>query len=227
MSEILKPYQQDFAKNIYSSGAFQIKPEGDGFTLKIHQANPEAPKSPYYINLRKDAVGDEAFERLVQSLAMAIQVDCLDIHYSDSPIRPDRVVGIPKAGTPIAKAYQEITGLPMLVMDKEESDSRRKISSVIHGDFKPGMKILGVDDLITGADTKFEFKEGVEANELVLAHMAVGLDREQGGIGKLREAGVSVSAALTVTQLLDYGRSSNRLSETDYDRLRTYIDSQS
>lgn len=135
----------------------------------------------------------------------------------------DSVIGIPKAGEPIAEVYSEISRIPMLTMEKQESDEGRHLTAIIHGEFMPGQRVLGIDDLITAADTKLEFKEGVEANKLVLAHIAVGLDREQGGMQRVREAGINISASLTVSKLLDYYLDGGRLEEQIYQRIKTYI----
>ena len=208
---------KSLADALWDSGAFKT----GAFKLKLHETNPNAPLSPYYISMRENDVKPGTFPMLCKNIATAIHQDALD-----ALTHADFVVGIPKAGNPIAEALSRINGLPVLTMEKVETPEGRYISSVIHGDFKLGQRVLGIDDLITAADTKFEFKKGLEDNGLVLVHMGVALDREQGGVKKLREAGVSVSASLKVSQLLDYYLDTRRLDPSTYQGIIDYIASQ-
>lgn len=210
----LSPAKRAFRNTIYISGAF--KQEG-GYTLKIHERYPDAPKSPYYISMREKDVKSGWFLPLCNSLAWAISEDTK--HLLD---QVDFIIGIPKAGEPIAEAFSRLTKKPILTMEKEVSQVGRRISSVIHGEFQKGQRVLGLDDLVTGADTNFEFIEGVEANGLILVHIAVGLDREQGGLEKLRKAGVSISTALSISRMLADYREQRKVTEEKYVEILTF-----
>ncbi len=209
--------QSNLADAIWISGAFKV----GAFRLKIHEKNPDAPLSPYYVSMRERDVLPETFPDLCDSIARAINADA-----EKASKAANVVIGIPKAGDPIAAALSSINGLPQLYMDKYEGEDERHITNRVRGNFVVGMRVLGVDDLITAADTKFEFKEGLEVNGLKLVHLGVALDREQGGMQKLRDAGVSVSSAIRISELLDYYLSDNRLSQVTYDQIRSYIASQ-
>lgn len=205
--------QRYLADTLIESGAFKV----GAFKLKLHETNPNAPLSPYYISMREKDVVPGTFPVLCQRAATAMHADT--IHLVD---RIDFVIGIPRAGDPLAGAYSAISHIPLLRMEKYESSEGRSITSLIHGNFKGG-KVLGIDDLITAADTKLEFQEGVEANRLILVHIAVGLDREQGGVQRLRQAGVNISASLTISKLLEYYLGSGAIDEQSFRRIKDYI----
>lgn len=196
------------------------------FRLKLHEKNPDAPLSPYYLSMRqKDMDGSDDYERSINfarlCVAMNIALTVQARNFVDLK-QIDYVIGIPKAGEPFANYISRGPDLKLLTMEKVEDGNQRRISSVIHGDFKSGQRVLGVDDLITAADTKLEFKESLKTNGLVLAHLAVGIDREQGGMQKLRDAGISVSAALTVSQLLNYYLETGKIDQASFDQIANY-----
>ncbi|KKQ66994.1 MAG: hypothetical protein US86_C0002G0111 [Candidatus Daviesbacteria bacterium GW2011_GWA2_38_24] len=60
-------------------------------------------------------------------------------------------------------------------------------------------------------------------NDLRTARMAMAIDRQQGGLEKLRSTGVSVSASIKVSQLLEYYLANRNLSLTDFDRIKRYL----
>lgn len=214
--------QMILADSFWKTEAFKVAGEGGGFKLKLHEKNPEAPLSPYYISMRGKDVKPGTYDWLMEDIAHAMYWENQEI-LKNRKIR--HVVGIPKAANRIAEILGIAMGIDVMTMDKVEDDSGRHISSTVNGEFKSGDGILGVDDLVSAADTKFEFSAGLKDNGLSLVHLAVALDREQGGMQKLREAGISVSAVLTVSQLLDHYLLTDYINNSTYDRIRTYIDS--
>ncbi len=217
----LTPAKKALANTIFISGAFKVAEEGRGFKGKLHESKPDAPLFPYYISIREKDIVKGWFQPLCNSVVWAISEDVATLG-----IKADHVLGIPNAGDPIAEAFARINKIHLLKMTKIITSDRREIDREISGNFNSGDTALGVDDLISEAHTKLEFNKGLKANNLILAHLGLAVDREQGGIRKLRAAGVSVSAALTTSQLLDYYLETKRINETTNSRIRNYIDSQ-
>ena len=213
--------QQNVAERIYTSGAFKVAEEGGGFRGKLHEDKPDAPLFPYYLSIRQRDVDPRQFPLLCKDLAVAMLQDV-----RARGINATHVLGIPEAGDPIAWAVQYESGLHLLKINKIQEAGRRRIGTAITGTFAAGDQVLGVDDLVTEGQTKSEFRESVEKNGLVLAHLALGIDREQGGMESLRASGLSVSAVLTITQLLDFYLDTGRIDQQTNTRIRRYIASQ-
>lgn len=213
---ILTKSQLVLADTIWDSCAFKV----GAFRLKFHETNPDAPLSPYYVSMREKDVRAGTYPQLRWAIANALYVDTLGILAAD---RTSYVIGIPKAGKPLALEFSRLSGLVQLTMVKEETEAGRRITDVIREDFEPGKGVLGLDDLITRGNTKLEFISGVRANRLELAHLAVALDREQGGIEELRAAGVSVTASLRSSQLLEYYLAVRNIDLATFDRITAYM----
>jgi orotate phosphoribosyltransferase len=163
------------------------------FKLKLHEKWPDAPLSPIYINIRNMPPG-----------VYALMADIFDALIAKEGIEYDYILGIPKAGDPIAEALGRTTGKPVLHIEKIEIEGGRKIGTKILDPFEKKRKVLLVDDLVTQADTKREACKGVEENSLEVAAVVVGYDREQGGLEELRREGRKIFAARKMSQALDF-----------------------
>lgn len=212
--------QAILADSFWNTGAFKV---GE-FKLKLHEKNPDAPLSPYYISMRGRDVKPGTYDGLMEDIAHAMYWENREV-LKNRKIK--HVVGIPEAANRIAEILGISTHINILTMDKIEDSWGRHISSTVNGEFRSGDGVLGVDDLVTAADTKFEFVQGLQDNGLSLVHLAVALDREQGGMQRLKEAGISVSAVLTVSQLLDHYLLTDYINSSTYDKIKTYIKLQS
>jgi len=80
-----------------------------------------------------------------------------------------------------------------------------------------------VDDLITRTDTKKEAIAVCEEAGLVVAAVAVLVDREQGGSEELKEAGYSLYSVFPLSELLDYYVEVKLLSPEKREEVMTYI----
>lgn len=191
---------ESLAMLIFGAGGIQF---GE-FTLKMHEKHPDAPKSPIYINLRGKPKGP-----LPQEILRAIGRNLFSyIHASSYYQSFDHIVGLPKAGEPIAEGFHDALGLyklqvSRLQLEKEETETGRQILPIIHGEYKPGDRVLMIDDMITAADTKLEGAKALRDNYLVVEHCLVLVDREQGGEVQLAEHGIRLHAVFTLTRLLD------------------------
>lgn len=74
--------------------------EGE-FVLKAHERKPDAPLSPYYINLRN--LPDDLLTLVAEAIAEAT-----------GDLKVNLCTGIPSAGDPIAERFSEITHIPLI-----------------------------------------------------------------------------------------------------------------
>ncbi len=183
------------------------------FKLKLHEKNPDAPLSPIYLNIRD-----------LPEWVYALAGDILhELSARDNFPDFDYVIGIPKAGEPIGRAFAKAVGKPLLRIEKIEGEEGRKISSHIMDQFEKGKKVVLVDDLITKAETKREAIESVEANGLEVVATLVLYDREQGGLDELNRTGRMVRAVAKLGETLDFFVSERKISQAKKDEITAYI----
>lgn len=213
---VLTPSEKQLAvaDRIYDRGAIKF----GAFKLKLHEKNPGAPLSPIYINLRRPDDGgpltDDDVEVIGQELFATVQRVAVDF---------DLVAGIPRAGEPFAKVVSRLSRKPLVILGKKVEGDLRKIDSVIEGEYRPGQRVLLIDDLITQADTKKEAIGVCEGVKLVVAGVAVLVDRQQGGAEELEMAGYNVYASFPLSVLLDYYVRTGKISQAKCVEVMAYI----
>jgi orotate phosphoribosyltransferase len=182
----------------------------DEFALKLHDKKIDAPLSPYYINQRN--LPEHVYKQIGLVLA----------EISTEKI-PDFCTGIPEAGTNIAKAYAEASGVAYIegIFAKEEAGTTRKIVGKTEAGERKRLRVI--DDLVTGAETKLEAKNAAEALGYEVVDVVVIIDREQGGAEQLAKNGVKLYSAFKITQLFDYYLRTGRISREKYDESKAYL----
>lgn len=150
--------------------------------------------SPIYIDQRK-LVG---FPRLLSQVAWAYVPILKKLVF-------ERLAGIPYAGLPIGTAISLQTGWPLVYPRKEIKAYGTKAE--IEGVFTPGEQAVIIDDLATTGESKFEAIEKLSAVGLHVNDVVVLIDRQSGASEDLSQAGYSLHAVFTLTQLLDHWES--------------------
>lgn len=206
--------ERTVAEGIFHVGAVKF----GAFKLKLHEKNPEAPLSPIYLTLRVPENGGPLSPENIEMTGRAIY----DLVQRNN-ILFNVVAGIPRAGEPFAGVVARLSGKPLLRLGKKEEAGTRKIDSVVSGEYRTGQLALLVDDLITQADTKKEAIAVCEEAGLVVAAVAVLVDREQGGSEDLREAGYSLYAVFPLSELLDYYVEARLLTPEKRDEVKEYV----
>ena len=225
---MLSSKHQAVAKRIFGKGAFKF----GAFRLKLHDINPDAPLSPFYIDLRdKDnpkpgPLDASDYDLIVLSILETIR---------EADIVFDAIAGIPNAGTPIINALARLMekssalsqgDFRVIELKKVEVDGKRKIVPMPGFEYKAGERILLVDDLITQADTKLEAIAAVEGSGSVVAGVVVLVDRMQGGREQLEKAGYKLLASFTVKDLFDFYLVEKMISAEKYSESWEYVQSQ-
>ena len=183
------------------------------FKLKLHQTNPDAPLSPIYIDLRimrsfpnvmATAVG--VYREMIKDIRFELLADC------------------PTGATPATAILAHLTARPMI--SPRKGDKGYGSGTKIDGSFREGQTVLLIDDLITGADSKFEATKTLEDHGLVVKDVVVLVDREQGGADQLKKAGYTLHSAIKLTELLDYYKQEKKISDEKYNEVMSYIKAQ-
>ena len=214
---------QDFLRELHRIGAFKVDTE-KGFRLALHDKNQTAPLSPFYINLRTPKnKGGSLQPSHVETIAHELINAAAKSH-----LKYDAVAGIPKAGTPFAKAIARLSngnGTPYICLTKRTGRTRtmRVDVSQLSAQAKAANRVLLVDDLITQSDAKIAAIHALARAEFNVAGVAVYLDREQGGVRHLVNMGIPVVRVLTISRMLAFYEREGILSSADLAAIRGYL----
>jgi len=203
--EGLTSTQEALSAQLFDIGAIKF----GAFKLKLHDAHPEAPLSPIYIDLR-------ILRRFPQAKSAAVDA------YQElaSNLKFDLLADIPTAATPLVASLSDRLGVGMITprTDAKAHGTGAKIDGLLASD--KGKVALLIDDLVTKADSKLEAAEVLKQNGLVVNDVVVLVDREQGGGEELAEKSLKLHSAMTMTKMLDFYTRVGQISISD----RTNID---
>ncbi|OGM22502.1 hypothetical protein A2863_02980 [Candidatus Woesebacteria bacterium RIFCSPHIGHO2_01_FULL_38_9b] len=209
--EGLTETQERLALSLFDSGVFLFDFE-NGFRLKHHEKYPNAPLSPFYINLR-----------LLQSHPETAKLEAVTslIELSDG-LEFNRITAVPRAADPLVSSMADRTGWSQITPRTENKDHGLEVG--IDGVYEPGDTVLVVDDLITTAASKLEMIKVLKSKGLVVRDVVVVFDREQGGEQELAEKGYNLHAALEIKPTLQYYSRVGRITQEQLVKVLAYLE---
>lgn len=212
MNARLSSIKRRFAAELHQFGMFKDKtasPNGRGFQLKLHQTRPNAPLSPYYIDLRIL----RSYPTTVKTTAVSLFEEMI------SGFAYDVLADVPTAITPVVSSLSDRLRDPMITPRAPKNHGG---SGNIDGVWPEGAVALLFDDLITEAHSKLEMAQVLRANGIQVRHVFVLLDREQGGGAQLMREDLTLHAAFTISELLQLYRDMDTISPDLYEEIQVY-----
>jgi len=199
------------AETLWRLGAIQFGDFSLGRTVR---------NSPVYVNAKLLISRPDALKRTVRlieddlELAMAMRNRVVE--------RFDAVAGVPIGGLHIATALSLQMDRPLLYL-RPARDPDEVIAPHVEGIYRPGQRVLVVDDLAAGGGSLVETIEGLRDGARLVSNAVVLIDRDQGAVRRLEAMGVKMHCVLSLEVLLTYLHSAGHVSREDYDRSRGYL----
>ena len=188
------------ADGLLSAGCIKF---GD-FTLK------SGLKSPIYIDLRQIITYPKLLAQIAEAYLPILQ-----------RLTFNRLAGLPYAAIPIATAISIAGNYPMIYPRKEAKSYGTKAE--IEGEYHAGETAVIIDDLATTGGSKFEAIEKLTGAGLVVKDVVVLVDRQSGAKESLAQAGYSMHAVLTISQLLDYWEEAGKVERKNIQAARIFL----
>jgi uridine monophosphate synthetase len=133
----------------------------------------------------------------------------------------DIVCGVPYTALPIATVVSVKTSIPMVMRRKEAKDYGTK--KLIEGHFNEGDICLIVEDVVTSGSSILETVRDLKNSGVKCSDAIVLLNREQGGSQLLSNNGIKMHALLNLTELMQYLREANCVTDAVVDKVKTYL----
>lgn len=196
----LTPHLATLADELLTAGCIKF---GD-FTLK------SGLKSPIYIDLRQIITYPKLLEQIGQAYLPLLET-----------LTFDRIAGLPYAAIPIATAISLAGNYPMIYPRKEAKAYGTKAD--IEGEYHAGETAVIIDDLATTGGSKFEAIEKLTGAGLLVKDVVVLVDRQSGAKESLEQAGYSMHAVLTISDLLNHWESAGKVERERINATREFL----
>lgn len=162
------------------------------FTLK------SGLQSPIYLDLRRLIAYPSLLAQVAQAYLPTLQ-----------PLTFQRLAALPYAAIPIVTAISLAGNYPFIYPRKEAKEYGTRAE--IEGEYRHGEQVVVVDDVATTGSSKFEAIEKLQAAGLIVRDVVVLIDRQSGARKSLAQAGFTLHAVLTLSDLLDHWEQSGRV----------------
>jgi uridine monophosphate synthetase len=188
------------ADGLLSAGCIKF----GSFTLK------SGLQSPIYIDLRQIISHSKLLAQVAQAYLPIL-----------SMLQFSRIAGLPYAAIPIATAISLAGTYAMIYPRKEVKTYGTKAE--IEGEYHAGETVVVIDDLATTGGSKFEAIEKLTAVGLLVKDVVVLVDRQSGAKELLAQAGYSMHAVLTISQLLDDWEKTGKVEKDKIEETREFL----
>jgi uridine monophosphate synthetase len=167
------------------------------FTLK------SGKQSSIYLDLRRLASHPQALKVVADSFIPLLR----QLDY-------DRLAAIPYGALPIGVAISLAGDWPLIYPRQEVKSYGTR--SAVEGVYHQGDRVVVIDDLVTTGESKFEAIEKLAASGLQVRDVVVLIDRQQGAVEVMAQAGYRLASVATLTELLEVWREQGVISPEQF-----------
>ena len=192
--------REDFLLKAYELGIIKF----GNFTLK------SGIESPFYVDLRPLSSSPQLLKTLANNLLELVE-----------RVNFDLICGVPYAALPMGTTMSLASGIPLIIKRKENKGYGTK--RMVEGVYHDGQNCLLVEDVITSGQSLLETIEEIEREGLKVSDIVVVLDREQGGIEKLKAKGYTVHTLFTINEVINILHRYHRLSDAEMSRVKNFL----
>jgi orotate phosphoribosyltransferase len=149
--------------------------------------------------LRSGAVSSEYFDKYLFEADPSLLADVASALVAQVPSEIDALAGLELGGIPIATMLSQRTGLPTRFVRKQAKDYGT--CRLAEGGEIAGQRLLIVEDVVTSGGAILDAARELRAEGAQLGPVVCVIDRESGGRENLAEAGLTLTALFTMSQL--------------------------
>lgn len=178
-----------------------------------------AVHSPIHINVRRLISSPKALARCARIIREELEAL---MSMRNPHVQPFTLVaGVPFGGLHVATAFSLNVSTPMIYIHPPGSSK----ANLIEGAYVRGQTCLIIDDLITGGGSILQTAATLTEAGLNVRDAVTLIDRQEGGRGALKQAGINLVSILTLEQIANYLMSAGHIAEDSYRRTMAYIES--
>jgi orotate phosphoribosyltransferase len=146
-------------------------------------------KSKYYIDIKKASTDPKTLKLIARQAAFRIKQ--MDVNI---------IAGVELGGVPLATAVSMETELPLLIVRKAVKDYGTRSRFV--GDIRPEDRLVMLEDVTTSGGSVRNAIEVVRETGANVKYVISVVDREEGAIENLKEAGAELVPLVSASDLL-------------------------
>ncbi len=170
-------------------------------------------QTPFYVDLRK-----------VVSYPHILKEICLQLWdtISLANVRFDLLCGVPYA----AVSYATVIGMQQNIPAVIKRKNRKKYGSkkLVEGVFEKGQRCLVLEDTITSGISLVEAVADLKNEGLAVEHIAVVIDRQQGGTKTLENLGYKIHKLFTIGEIMDALMKNGRINYPTFRATMLFIE---
>ncbi len=215
------------ARNIFEGGSFKIDLE-TGFKIALHDDLPEAPLSPFYLNLRPDGVKEGVLTKEdIVWIALSMHQLCKrnKLFTTSRPI-----CSIPAAGDPFLDEMLDIMERASS-LDRNLLPKRIRLKKIVPGKRPLALdessqgawqNTLLVDDLVASLLTKNLAIGAIEGVGGSVTDLLVFLNRSADARARLAARGITLHAVWEFEHLMEWALGQGYLTRTQHEVIMEY-----
>jgi len=171
---------------LYDTGVIRFDME----QLTPYANTVRSDRSPYYADFRHLISHPTIQKKIIKLLIKKVAELSFDI-----------VCGVPYAALGLAANFSYELSVPLIMRrsDRKTYGTCKKIE----GTFRPGMRCLLIDDVITTGSSMLETIQDLEQENLSVTDCLVLFDRQQGGVRRYENRGYTVHPLFTIEDFMN------------------------